>query len=97
MVIWDNLNIAFKVSKQRHNSKDHLIMELPRLSFHYMMLNLVDFHLNFYPLVTVEFPFLSLGPKIFSQLAKKLSALKPDNFGIFKTFYTKLSHLFINF
>ena len=23
MLIWDNLNIAFKVSEQRHNSKDH--------------------------------------------------------------------------
>ena len=23
MVIWDNLNIAFRVSEQRHNSKDH--------------------------------------------------------------------------
>jgi len=23
MLIWDNLNIAFKVSKQRHDSKDH--------------------------------------------------------------------------
>lgn len=23
MVIWDNLNIAFRVSEQRHNPKDH--------------------------------------------------------------------------
>jgi len=46
--------------------------------------------------MTVEFLSLSLGPKIFSQLVKKLSMLRPDNFGISKTFYMKHSHLSIN-
>ena len=43
MLLWDNLNIAFKVSKLRLDSKDYLTMERQPLSFRFTASNTASY------------------------------------------------------
>jgi hypothetical protein len=89
ILIWDNLNIAFKVSEQRHDPKDHLTTERQPILFRFTASNMASF-LSSQSEQTVDLS-SSLAHKTFSQAERKRNTFKLANFGTSKTFYVMLS------
>jgi hypothetical protein len=89
MLIWDNLNIAFKVSEQRHDSKDRFdngttATLVPLYGLKYGKLPPSE--------QTVDLS-SSLAHKTFSQAERKINAFKLTNFGTSKTYDALLKRL----
>jgi hypothetical protein len=82
MVIWDNLNIAFRVGEQRKASKDHFDNGTTATLIPLYVYPSISSHA-----VTINGPSLILTTKICCQVASKSRSLKLSSSGTSRTFY----------